>query len=804
MFFLQDISDENRKKLVAAIEDFCRSNGLNEIQIPFADSTMETIVECLCSIADRMEQRIKQEHTKKYVTDDLEITFMRFCCNCMDLIPVQVLSDEKLIILFKHRHFGYAFFEIGDKTQHFTEEIPIVLYKTAYLSMAEFYKYYYGKFSDNETAIRLLCQYFKNEMELEDKEQQSIADALIAHIKNAGDPGLTGFAYKGLAMIREYIHFLPESIVRKILAEYTFSDIENNYICRKQVFTIITNYFNRVKALKNQFLYLDSVRILGMLKDICGEDRIEKRQPLIDFLVLGGESIGNGSLEVRDERQKCYKLYMETVGKCERVLRSESGDIIFKVSLEKNKKIIVEYLNQIYEMELKSDMDSVLNGYGKNVFANMKEALINSRIINSISYKLVYLNQYHGMTQQKFYFDKRFDYSDGKIKYDDKEKKKEIPLTYSSNINSIYAIVGKNGTGKTSLVNFLGNDFVDIMYRMEAEALTVSEIVEDYDSLRGAEFLVILEMNEQLYYISNIFITLCPEKIMQYSSGTVGSMKRQLSKMFYFSNKIDMNEVFAPLKKVKGKDVGETQNYSEQRAFSERLQQIRRDKTGTFNTDYFNRDLLFQLLYLRDHFQEKEENLKKMLWETFSVDDLTIGDKEKDDIIRNFVKGEKTDIQMDFFNTTNTLQYFSSGQYARFDFFAKLYWIVKGYANNKELIKSLGDSGRAYENETIVENDSAILFIDEGDLYYHPEWQRLYISDLCKIIEEAVPCNLQIIIATNSPFILSDIFEDNIIFLSEEGESEESHEQTFGQNIHTRSEERRGGKECRSRWSPYH
>ena len=110
---------------------------------------------------------------------------------------------------------------------------------------------------------------------------------------------------------------------------------------------------------------------------------------------------------------------------------------------------------------------------------------------------------------------------------------------------------------------------------------------------------------------------------------------------------------------------------------------------------------------------------------------------------------------------------------------------MKGYANNKELIKSLGDSGRAYENETIVENDSAILFIDEGDLYYHPEWQRLYISDLCKIIEEAVPCNLQIIIATNSPFILSDIFEDNIIFLSEEGESEESHEQTFGQNIHT-------------------
>lgn len=84
-------------------------------------------------------------------------------------------------------------------------------------------------------------------------------------------------------------------------------------------------------------------------------------------------------------------------------------------------------MNQIYEMELKSDMDSVLNGYGKNVFANMKEALINSRIINSISYKLVYLNQYHGMTQQKFYFDKRFDYSDGKSNMMIRRRKRRFP-----------------------------------------------------------------------------------------------------------------------------------------------------------------------------------------------------------------------------------------------------------------------------------------------------------------------------------------------------------------------------------------
>ena len=60
-----------------------------------------------------------------------------------------------------------------------------------------------------------------------------------------------------------------------------------------------------------------------------------------------------------------------------------------------------------------------------------------------------------------------------------------------------------------------------------------------------------------------------------------------------------------------------------------------RNKRKRSKPDNFNRDLLFQLLYLRDHLRRKEENLKKLLWETFSVDDLTIGDKEKDDIIRN-------------------------------------------------------------------------------------------------------------------------------------------------------------------------
>lgn len=81
------------------------------------------------------------------------------------------------------------------------------------------------------------------------------------------------------------------------------------------------------------------------------------------------------------------------------------------------------------------------------------------------------------------------------------------------------------------------------------------------------------------------------------------------------------------------------------------------------------------------------------------------------------------------------------------------------------------------------------IVLDEIELYYHPDWQRTYISDFISYLERVNPQNLDkikginITFLTHSPYILSDIPLSNVIRL-ENGKVKNSSNQTFGANIH--------------------
>jgi hypothetical protein len=92
------------------------------------------------------------------------------------------------------------------------------------------------------------------------------------------------------------------------------------------------------------------------------------------------------------------------------------------------------------------------------------------------------------------------------------------------------------------------------------------------------------------------------------------------------------------------------------------------------------------------------------------------------------------------------------------------------------------------------------IVIDEVDEAMHPEWARNLIFIMAKVLDEKKEdffnkfylseiTKVQLIFSTHSPFILSDLNNDNIIYLSREGyrlhlNDEMKKNDTFAQNIH--------------------
>ena len=80
------------------------------------------------------------------------------------------------------------------------------------------------------------------------------------------------------------------------------------------------------------------------------------------------------------------------------------------------------------------------------------------------------------------------------------------------------------------------------------------------------------------------------------------------------------------------------------------------------------------------------------------------------------------------------------------------------------------------------------IFLDETELGLHPEWQKKYMQNILKSL---LPLNtknktINIYFLTHSPFILSDLPKESVIFLKN-GKQDKGiiHKQTFGANIHT-------------------
>lgn len=773
------------------------------------------------------EEEIEEKRISMSFADAYEIRVREFAVAIIRvLVPRHAELKDYVVYrrLLAQKHMAYGFFHAMNNQLFLPiyEFIYLELHEDLYLGLVSFYKDFYGWFGDNEEAIELLCRYFPKGLDVEQHKHQ-VAEALYRHISNAGTPNDTGYAFQGIAKIESFIEKLPIEVIMELLGLYHVRLIVNSAVCRHQVYAIITHaqMGNADKAALKFFL-VDSV-ILALQMESYLAQKISRRVPVERFSSgLFEENYITDSIKVC----KAPNAYWSSETYGERVFFLD-GRPMAKILLNDIERIEISSMDENGKSERESLNYSAEDWMLNSLFSKETEQKLRKLILGTESqysemfFSLLYLDNYRGMKNQIIDFDHKFQYERASKSLKRRERNLyPIGSFYGQAVQTLSCIVGKNGMGKTSIVDFLREFFFKILrliedYGIPCERGYIKEAdYQEYNILdEGTGFLIVFQLGKIPFFLTNISDVKC-DGAEPFHVGIYNSVN-EFSKVAYFSNMLKNNQedLFVegsdrPVNdiQVQGKrEIGKSLRGFRQVDYSETESFIRRRKAVTLELGKekilkqekdlkekkeakgsVNRELCYQLTFLknmdagkvREYLDIDEHRIFKITskikgWveETFSLENLK--DPEKLNQLE-----EKY-----LFLPDAQLQYFSSGQYAKFAFLAKLYWFVAGYRKEIERYRDIIDENEFQNEDALLDEETALIFIDEGETYYHPEWQRRYVKTLLEMVNYVgKDSKIQIVITTNSPFLLSDILKEDVTYLA--GEKEKHFDRTLGQNIH--------------------
>ena len=450
--------------------------------------------------------------------------------------------------------------------------------------------------------------------------------------------------------------------------------------------------------------------------------------------------------------------------------------------------------------------------------------------------ELVYLwvEGYKNIKKQGFNFSPRFrceyDEKNNGLNIIDKEETGEFyPKNFFGDNINVTAIVGENGSGKSSILSNLNetisyNDKNLVIFKLNDKLYCNRKCVFNKNIEILEEEILLGRKNRYLSIITHscdfldneffldrelsIYKEIHPMAIKDYDTDSLSEKNIQLDLNYLnylsFVNKLVFimlinkeSQIFSP---ISYKII-----FSQNKLFNKLFDILLYYPLGEDDflnnkcRSYINKLILEKdvsyiisfYFYIKRYLSDDKiyESLAKLILEEKYIDIKELYLSEDEEVVKNeFIKIYKKEeewyhLSMEIRNVLNNL--------FQFDIFSKMIIelfdmdLSEKIRNYSEL--SLGEREFLLTESLVREklnSDNILLLLDEIDSFYHPNWSKDLINNLIQILSKN---NVHIVISSHSPFILSDIPKENVIFL-EKGKQVypfDDGKQTFGSNIHT-------------------